>query len=383
MFILIISRGIPSKEEPQWGCFEKDQAEALAALGHKVVVAAVDSRFRFRWRKIGISHYNINNVNYYDSFLIPGSITIWGGQNFNRKVKEWQFRRIYSLVKTKYGKPDIICGHFSFCTYFGVNVAREEHIPIVGIEHNAIFNEEKLSSITEYSSKFAYKYTNQIIAVSENLKQRIKYHLGYDSVVVNNLIGNDFLNAPIASHNNKNLVAVGTLEYRKGYDVLIKALAASKIEQGWSLLIIGDGKYRKELVHLIQEYHLEDKVKLLGKKNKVEIVNTLIHSTIFVMPSRNENFSVALLEALACGLPTIASNCGGANDCINDHNGVIVPVGNVEALAKAIEKMIRDIDNYDNNFIANDCRNRFSPQTIATQLTEIFQNTIHNYHHEY
>jgi len=55
MFIALISRGVPSKRDPQWGCFEKDQAEALAATGHKVVVISVDTRFRFYWRKLGIS----------------------------------------------------------------------------------------------------------------------------------------------------------------------------------------------------------------------------------------------------------------------------------------------------------------------------------------
>ena len=74
MFIALISRGVPSKRDPQWGCFEKDQAEALAATGHKVVVISVDTRFRFYWRKLGISHYYTNGIHYYDCFIVPGVI---------------------------------------------------------------------------------------------------------------------------------------------------------------------------------------------------------------------------------------------------------------------------------------------------------------------
>ena len=74
MFIVLISRGVPSKRDPQWGCFEKDQAEALTNLGHKVVVISVDSRFRTYWRKLGITHYRINDIDYYESILIPGVI---------------------------------------------------------------------------------------------------------------------------------------------------------------------------------------------------------------------------------------------------------------------------------------------------------------------
>ena len=54
MFILLISRGVPTKRDPQWGCFERDQANALRALGHKVVVVSVDTRFRLFYRKFGI-----------------------------------------------------------------------------------------------------------------------------------------------------------------------------------------------------------------------------------------------------------------------------------------------------------------------------------------
>ena len=71
----MISRGIPTKEYPQWGCFEQDQAESLQKVGHKVIVVSVDSRFLLRWRSIGITHKSINGVDYYNSFWIPGSIT--------------------------------------------------------------------------------------------------------------------------------------------------------------------------------------------------------------------------------------------------------------------------------------------------------------------
>ena len=70
MFIALISRGVPSKRDPQWGCFEKDQAEALVAVGHKVAVISVDSRFRLYWRKPGISHYRLNGIDYLEKKLI-------------------------------------------------------------------------------------------------------------------------------------------------------------------------------------------------------------------------------------------------------------------------------------------------------------------------
>ena len=88
MNVLMISRGFPTKKYPQWGCFEKDQAEALAKIGHNVVVVSVDSRFLFSWRKLGITHISENGVNYYNSFWIPGVITNLFGLKFNKQIKD-------------------------------------------------------------------------------------------------------------------------------------------------------------------------------------------------------------------------------------------------------------------------------------------------------
>ena len=68
MFILLISRGIPSDKDPQWGCFERDQAMALHKAGHRVVVLSVDSRVRVKNRKLGISHKNIEGVDLYNLY---------------------------------------------------------------------------------------------------------------------------------------------------------------------------------------------------------------------------------------------------------------------------------------------------------------------------
>ena len=102
----------------------------------------------------------------------------------------------------------------------------------------------------------------------------------------------------------------------------------------------------------------------------------LKNSSIFLLPSRNENFSVAVLEALACGLPVIASICGGIRECINEKNGLLFPVDDVEKLAQSILYAVQHLDKYDRKAIAEDCQARFSPEVIAKQLTQIFEDTI-------
>ena len=160
--------------------------------------------------------------------------------------------------------------------------------------------------------------------------------------------------------------------------MLINALSQiqEKLPQKWRLYIVGGGELKNELQQQINQVRLEQHIHLLGQKNKEEIVQLLQQSDIFILPSRGENFSVAVLEALACGLPVISSICGGIRECIDIHNGLLFPVENTVALANAIMEMVQNLNQYNREAIAQDCHARFAPEVIAKQLTTIFEETI-------
>ena len=378
MFILMISRGIPTASEPQWGCFEKDQAEALAALGHKVVVASVDSRFRLTYRHLGITHQIINGIDYYNSFLIPGALTAFLGKAFSLQIKTAQFNRIFSRIMQKHGRPDVIFGQFFFNTVLGVKVHRKYNIPLVGIEHAGRFNDNTLDPKTRYEAGITYKNTDAVIAVSSNLQKALKRHFGIEADVVHNTFGPEFRYAPYYNDDGIcHLISVGSLLHGKGFDLLVKALADINGQMPkWDLQIIGEGDFRPQLEQLITEHRLQDKISLPGRRNKQEIAAVLQSSDCFILPSRGENFSVAVLEALACGCPVIASDCGDIKACITDLNGMIFPVEDTVALEQCLLHFFEHRQDYDREAIAADCHARFSSEVIAKQLTEIFNQVL-------
>ena len=94
------------------------------------------------------------------------------------------------------------------------------------------------------------------------------------------------------------------------------------------------------------------------------------------MTSKYEGLPNALLEAMACGLPIIATDCGGPRDIVTEYNGLLIPNEDVDALSAAILYMAKNINKYDRKAIAEDCQARFSPEVIARQLTKIFKETI-------
>lgn len=383
MFILIISRGVPSMRDPQWGCFEKDQAEALTNLGHKVVVISVDSRFRTYWRKLGITHYRINDIDYYEYFLIPGVIIRkLFGLRFNYFVKKKLLQKLFERVVCEHGMPNILYSHYLSNSYLALSLKERYHLPLVAIEHWSQLNCDVLSDYADWLGRVTYVKCDAIISVSESLRLRLLQHFQMNSSVVHNMVGPEFCRG-FSSGSRKGkvrFVSTGSLIYRKGYDLLISAFERLKLPKDkWELLIIGDGEERVNLQTQIDRIGLCDNIHLVGRKDKSQIIEILLNSDVFVLPSRNENFSVAVLEALCMGMPVVASICGGIKECIDSSNGLLFPVDDIDSLSHAIQKMYIGYSRYDRERIAQESRARFSPEVIARQLTEVFEKTIQKY----
>lgn len=379
MYILLVSRGIPSTKDPQWGCFEFDQAQALKSLGHKVVILSVDERIRFYRRKLGITHSVIDGIECYNLRFIPKKISNLFGYSISSKISRAQYDSLFNHIISKEGLPDIIYSHYLKISYNAVSLKNKYHLPLVAIEHWSEINNEILIPEALKIGNSTYHHVDQLICVSESLKQMVKKHFYQDSIVVHNMIAKSFCNSNFDSITNKKIkfVATGSLIHRKGFDLLPKAFSMLNLpNEQWELTIIGEGKEYENLIQQIHSISLQNNIHLVGIKTKEQIAEILKNSSIFLLPSRNENFSVAVLEALACGLPVIASICGGIRECINEKNGLLFPVDDVEKLSQSILYAAQHIDKYDRKAIAEDCQARFAPEVIAKQLTQIFEDTI-------
>lgn len=382
MYILMIARGVPNDKYPQWGCFEKDQAEALASIGHKVIVMSLDGRFLLHRRKIGLEHQQINGVEYYDYYLYPQKLTDILSHALTLYIQDNLIQNLYRIIEKKHGKPDIIFGQMFINTRMGICLSQKYNIPIVGIEHLGRFNDANLDNWghTKKDAEYTYHNIHTAIAVSHKLKESLYRHFSITADVVPNLLGKEFYYT--APNNNEafTIVSVGRLDHGKGFDLLIQALLKikDKLPQNWQVKIIGSGEWRDILQREINTSNLQNNIVLLGQKNKQEIVQLLQQSDLFVLPSRSETFGVVYIEAMACGLPIIATDCGGPRDIVTKDNGLLIPNEDVDALGEAILYMVENIDKYDRKAIAEDCQARFSPKVIAKQLTQIFEDTIKN-----
>lgn len=380
MTIYFITRGKPEAKDSQWGSFEFDQAKALAKFGHKIVYLSVDSRMRLYHRPWGITKEKCNNVTSYNIYLIPSIFVKIFGRQAVHKLRVWQLKRIYQLAVNEEGIPDILYSHYLFITHEAIEISQLYHIPLVAMEHWSEVQQPILSpSVRRMIS--SYRHVNLVIAVSKALKKTLKDRFNIESCVINNMVGDEFFYQPHYPSEIIRFVATGSLRPLKGFDALINAFAIVPIQkEKWHLTIIGTGEELGNIQNLISKHHLTNNIDLVGAKTKSEIAEIYRQSDVFVLPSRSETFGVAYIEALACGLPCIATNCGGPAEFINANNGLLIPIDDTMALVDAISRMYKHHQQYDQESIATECKNRFSSEVIATQLIAIFEEVISKYH---
>ncbi len=144
------------------------------------------------------------------------------------------------------------------------------------------------------------------------------------------------------------LLCVARLEYAKGVDVLLHGWARMlKLPAAWRtglqprLCLAGDGSRRAELERLVAKLGIQESVEFLGTRH--DVIQLLQHAWGFVLPSRWEGMPNALLEAMACGLPCIASRVSGSEDIIEQgSNGLLVEPEQPEQLANALRLLVED-----------------------------------------
>lgn len=252
---------------------------------------------------------------------------------------------------------------------------------MVGIEHASRFVSDNVDAKSLELASLAYKSADCNIAVSSHLAKALNRLFNISCEVVHNVY-NPFFNAEvlkkqIEKHVPFKFVAIGTLEYRKGYDILISSF--KKIQNKYlnsTLTIIGEGEEHATLTNLLIKDGLENCVSLVGRKNKEEIATILSDSDVFVLASRSETFGVVFIEAMALGLPVIGTYCGGLDGIINKSNGVIVPVDDRSAFFDAMEYVYNNYSMYDKDTIIKGCKENYSSIAIAKKLTLIFEKVL-------
>lgn len=202
---------------------------------------------------------------------------------------------------------------------------------------------ERLSSLGKAFVRWIFRRSTVLIALSDEWKRRLQVIAGHSRIEV---VSNPVLIPPPRKpqfRKHCTLLFLGNIGRLKGCYVLLAALAAVKSTfPDVRLLCGGDGDHASFLRDAAKR-GLQDNVQLLGWVTGPAKRRLLARSTLFVLPSYAEGLPMALLEAMAAGMPIVSTPVGGIPDAVRDGiDGVLVPPGDAPALAHAIERLLSD-----------------------------------------
>ena len=169
------------------------------------------------------------------------------------------------------------------------------------------------------------------------------------------------------------VLAVGRLVPQKGFDILIQSFASSQARnKQWKLIILGEGVERSSLHALIEKEGLQRQIELPGVVS--EPWKWFNRARVFVLSSRFEGFPNALIEAMAMGCPTVATDChSGPSEIIrHGHNGMLVPVDDIDALTAALDDLTEHPNRSEQLALeAMQVRKKFSADHVMAQWEEL------------
>jgi glycosyltransferase involved in cell wall biosynthesis len=264
-------------------------------------------------------------------------------------------------------------------------------IPLIITEHDPF----PLNFPKTIYKKWANKLADQIICVShsnqkllENLYPNLKNKI---EVIHNGLepLENKINAAERAmtrtqifqlSPNSKTKIifSAGTLHNRKGYHILLEALAKIKSTfPDFKLVIAGEGPEHQNLADLRKNLNLDHQVLLLGQRD--DIAKLMQSADLFILPSLKEAFGLVILEAMQANLPIIASLVGGIPEILGNNYPFLTEPNNADQLAEKIQKYLNNPGIY-SEIISNypAILERFSAQSTALQTEKIYQKTLSN-----
>lgn len=245
-------------------------------------------------------------------------------------------------------KIDILLTYHEDADLWGGLIGRLANVPVI------ISNKRDMGYQVNTKQRLVYRVLNdsftRVVAVSSAVKDEIartqklsesKFEIIYNGISMNAILTmnksyylHDLLKIP---HHHQLVGMVASFRPVKGQEFFVQA-AANVLHhyQNIDFVIIGNNetKYYSKVSKLIKELGIESHIYCIGSRNDIpEILPSL---DIFVLSSVHEGFSNAILEAMAAGLPVIASNSGGNPEIVNPETGILFNQGDVDMLSKAI-----------------------------------------------
>lgn len=271
--------------------------------------------------------------------LITGAI---GGVKaffrLKKKIKKW--------------KPDVMLSFLTEANLISIL------LKMLGVNCRVVISERNdptaRGKLNRWFERNFYHKADAVVCQSEAVINFFKDKHRHKITVIPNPIAASAIPSRFEGERRHMVVGVGRLDPQKNFEMLIRAF--SRLPEKFSdytLEIYGGGPLEEKLNALIEEKGLPDRATLMGVKKNV--MHYISDAALYVMSSNYEGFPNALAEAMATGLPVISTDfsTGVAADIVKEENGIVIPVGDEDALLAAMEKMLSQKDKWEKMSVEN------------------------------
>jgi len=304
--------------------------------------------------------------------LASDSSTLWQALRAN-------VRRIVRLRRAlRASRPNAIVSFMDATNVLTLIAGTGLHVPVI-ISERTDPRHHRIGRVWQGLRQALYRKADAVVVQTNAVSTWAKRLARPDAVrVIPNPVAVEAPHLPprsTPSSRTRTVVAMGSLSKPKGFDLLLQAFAQCVYTRsGWYLEIMGDGAERAKLEALAGTLGITDQVHFHGRVFNPTTILTC--ADLFVLSSRYEGFPNALLEAMACGIAVVATDCpSGPRDIIRDGiDGLLVPAENMDALSHAMGALMDNPEHRVNlGRRAREISDRFSVHTIMAMWESLVQ----------
>lgn len=309
-------------------------------------------------------------------------------------------KKIYLATQSCNPAVDLIEMEESFGTpYFLLNLTKT---PIITRLHGPWFMHGpimKMDNDSSYQMRVFYegeaiKNSDGVTAPSMDVLEKTRQYYGIDlpyaEVIPNPVCEVDIEKRWQYGASKKSILVVGRFDLHKGGDLALEAFRLIALEKNSvELLFVGPDKgvtidnkslsFDEYIKRFIPEDSIKNRIQFLGHCDQERIADLRKNALVTMVCSRYETFSIALVESLAAGCPTVATAVGGMKEIIiDDFNGLLAESESAESIAEKVLMLISDpekMQRFSKNAI-EDCKKRFSPEVVAAQTLAYYQSVL-------
>jgi len=385
MHILILPSWYPKKENDVRGCFFRDQALALYQHGHKVGVVAPMLRSLRTLADVNyeraVGYENDAGVETYREEFFA---TVPKIPCVNYFLFKMSARKLVKRYVKENGRPDLIHAHAALLGGAAAAVLAEEfNVPLVLTEHSSGYARQLYSKWQIELAKKAVQRANAVIVVSPALASLLNKEIcSCEWKWIPNVVVDRFnaVSHPSTVERPVRFLNLALMTENKGQGDLLQAftsLALNGVDA--ELWLAGDGPMRSKLERTAEISGAKEKIRFLGLIEPGKVPDLLSQIDVMVISSHYETFGVVAAEALMAGVPVIATRCGGPECIVEKGDGLLVSPKNPHELQAAMLEILEKLPNYDTAAIADRAKARFSARTIASRLTEEYENVLKSF----